>query len=436
MGRNGSSVNRTEQREKLLQADDLLHSRLWHLQRKDQLFASLFATAGNDTALGRTHTSIQEGEKDFKKIIDSIERKGIELDQAAGSNDFQNMTTFFKTILENRRFLDNLRSDMGSNGKESMPEKKQFFKLQNQLYEKDKLIADLQNKNTSGDQGAILSIQNELQEKNKQINTLGIEIQNARKEKDAFTKSLAQLGNELKEKNISIGLLENSKVSSNQKVLLGMQNEVTARDKRIRDLEFQLQSKTPEKNTATQSMFKLQNEIIEKDKRIRDLEVRLQNKAPEKNTSTQSMFKLQNDIIEKDKRIRNLEAQALRKAPEKNTSTQEILKLQNELVQKEKVIAALENKNIPAETKTLKTLQSKIVEKDKRIHSLEDQLQSGVASANNSYKAATGETLEDLQQRNTNLRLAYNNTMTQMGVLTKKYNLLKSEVDQLKNQRK
>jgi hypothetical protein len=42
-----------------------------------------------------------------------------------------------------------------------------------------------------------------------------------------------------------------------------------------------------------------------------------------------------------------------------------------------------------------------------------------------------GESTRDL----TNLRLAYNNTMTQLGVLQKKYNLLKAEMDQIKGQR-
>jgi chromosome segregation ATPase len=510
------------QQAKFMAADELLHARLWQLQDMDQKFASLLTTQYDQEALVRINASIQYAEESFRKSIDSISRIGVAYDEQSGTNDFQNMTTFFKKILENRRFIAFTRMGILSSGEGSGNEKQTILKLQNELYEKDKMIASsannktvvnlqaqlgekdkqilaleaqiqkaqtekqeytqttqklqaeltekdkiiasLGNKKTSPDQKTILNLQNELSVKNKQISDLQAQGQS---DKQIYTQTVQKLQNELSEKNKIIASAANKRLPADQKGLVALQSEISTKNKQISDLQTQIQKEQSDKKAYSQTIQKFQSDIVQKnkmidalsnikiptdDKALANLEKEisaknkqisdLQRELNEKNKTIASgsntklpadqkgLISLQNELSAKNKQISTLQAEMKKEAAEKKTYSQTINNLQLELIEKNKIIASAGNRKVPTDQKALVTLQNEIAEKDRRIKRLEDQLLNPSAS-----KSAGGESIKDLQERNTNLRLAYNNTMTQLGLLQKKYNSLKAEMDQVKGQR-
>ncbi|MBC7829128.1 MAG: hypothetical protein H7122_15365 [Chitinophagaceae bacterium] len=487
----GSGISQTQQ-EELLKVDELLHARLWQLQHMDQQFASQSTTQTEGAELSKSNASIQYMEEAFRKSIDSIERIGVNYDEESGTNDFQNMTSFFKKILENRRFLAYTRQSFVSDTKGSN-DKQTILRLQNELYEKDKIIVSYANKDSQAGNQELVNLKNQITEKEKQIVTLEGQVQKEQGEKQQYLQSSQKLQNDLAEKEKMIAALTNKKGTGDQTALLNLQNEISIKNKQIGNLENQLQKGQTEKQTYTQAIQKLQTDLAEKNKIIaasanqklpdaqkamaslqNDVTLRLrqvstlqaqvlkdqaeiksysqtiqklqnelsqkskQNTAATNNSATdqKTLSVLQNDINEKNKKISTMEAQMKREQTDRQSYTQTISNLQTELIEKNKLIASAGNRKVPADQKAMLTLQNEITEKDRRIRSLEEQLQSGIRTVNATNKQAGGESVRDLEQRNTNLRLAYNNTMTQLGVLQKKYNLLKTEMDFLRNQQK
>lgn len=521
----GSAFNRRgskgleNQQGELKNADEMLHARLWQLQDLDQQFASQMNTQYDQNALARTNVSIQSSEEAFRKSIDSVARIGSSYDDQSGTNDFQNMTTFFKKILENRRFIAFTRMGILAGGGGSGSEKQTILKLQNELYEKEKLIASSANNKT------VISLQDQLDEKDKKIATLEAEIQKGQTEKQNFAQTTQKLQNEisekdkiitslgarktapddkliaklqteanakntqisnlqaqaqsdkqtynqnlqklqteLKEKDKTIASFANRTTSEDKKAFATLQNEVNVKNKQISDLQTQVQKEQADKRTYTQSIAKFQNDIAEKNKMINALsnikiptddkaiaslqkEVsdknkqisELQNQVTEKDraiaaaatnrvaTNQKGVASLQNEVNSKNSQIAALQADLKKESDDKKEYSKLIQVLQQDLIAKNKIIAA-GNSKVPADQKAVLTLQSEIAEKDRRIRRLEEQLQSN--SGNRAIHTSNVST-----QENNNLRLAYNNTMTQLGVLQKKYNLLKAEMDQLKGQR-
>lgn len=517
-GGKGAKVSKAQEDFKL--SDDLLHARLWQLQDMDQKFASLMTTQYDQEALVKTNASIQYAEESFQKSIDSITRIGAAYDERTGSNDFQNLTTFFKKILENRRFIAFTRMGILAGGQGSASEKQIIVRLQNELYEKDKMIAagtdnkmirDLESQlaekdktiselqtqvqkeqadkqayaqttqklqselseknkmigseeNKSGpDQKAVLTLKNELTAKNKQISDLQAQSESSRQ---TYTQTIQKLQNELSEKNKVIASSSNKKGSADEKALTALQTEINTKNKQVSDLQAQVQRDNAEKKTYAQTIQKYQNDIaakntmidalsnikiptddklvakLQKDISERDKQISsLSNELNEKNKAiaTASSNKLpadqkgvaalRNEINDKNKQISTLQAEVRKEAAEKQNYSQTIQTLQLELIEKNKIIASAGNRKVPADQKAVVTLQNEIAEKDRRIKRLEEQLSSGSIARQASYSNAK-ET-----EVNTNLRIAYNNTMAQLGLLQKKYNTLKAEMDQLKSQR-
>lgn len=549
VGKYGSKASGTTQ-GKLIEADELLHARLWQLQNMDHRYASLVSTQNDVEHLAKSNLAIQFAEESFRKSIDSIDRVGKQYDQETGTNDFQNMTTFFKTILENRRFLSNARLGLASEEKgpavyrqiilnlqdeitkkdklisgtanNSQDDKSQLAvqtavaekdkqiaslesqlqkegadkktyadevqKLQTELTEKNKIIASSANKNVPTDQKALVNLQTQVTEKNKRIGTLEDQVRKEQSDKDAYIKAVQKIQGDMVEKDKMISALSNIKIPVAPKATVTPETGNTQRNaQQIQDLQAQIQKEKSEKKTISESIEKYKKDLVEKDKMIsalsnikipeakkesvkpesgltqkdnqlRDLQTQIQKEQSEKKAISEALEKnkrelvekdkmiatlsnikvptaqktqpsLQNDLNEKNKRIRTLEVQLQNNQSEKQTYTQTINNLQLELIEKNKIIASAGNRKLPTDQKALVTLQNEIAEKDKRIRSLEAQVRNGVSS-----RPAAGESVKDLEQRNANLRLAYNNTMTQLGVLQKKYNLIKAEVDELKNQ--
>ena len=532
----GRGAKKTDVRQEDLKvADEILHARLWQLQDMDQQFASLLSRQFDQNALQKTNASIQTAEAALKKSIDSLTEVGLAYDEAMGTNDFQNMTTFFQKILENRRFIAFTRMGVIS-GDGSPNEKQTILKLQNELYEKDKLIAAAATDKT------VISLQNQLGEKDKKIFALETQLQKEEAEKQGYVQSTQKLQSDLAEKDKIITSLGNRNTGPDQKAILDLQKELSAKNKQINDLQTQAQSNTQtvqrlqselgEKNklladankkqpSDQRALAALQNELTQKNTQITNLQRQVQT---EKQNYTQSVQKLQSDLTEKNrlladanrklpadqkslatlqnevstknKQLSDLQNQLQRELAEKKANAQ---KFQNDLAQKNKMIDALSNIKIPTDDKAVASLQREVRAKDKQITDLElqvEQLSTTVASSAKApadqrgltalqnelstknkqistlqaelrkeqlEKQGFSKTINDLQleliEKNkviasngssiarpavsngensrdlTNLRLAYNNTMTQLGVLQKKYNLLKAEMDQIKGQR-
>ena len=500
LGKKGSRA--IELQQDFQRCDELLHARLWQLQDMDQQFASLVSNQNDHASLTKTNASIQLAEENFRRSLDSISRVGASYDEKSHTNDFENMITFFKKILENRRFIAFTRMSIisGSGGSTSQT----IMKLQNEIYEKDRQIA------SSSSNKTVLTLQGQLAEKEKQIMLLEAQAQKDQAEKQTYVQNAQRLQTEIAEKDKVIASLGSKKAGGDQKALVDLQAQLSAKNNQINTLQTQLQT---EKQSYTQTVQKLQGEIAEKDralataskklpndqktvsnlqneiatrnKQISDLQSQAQT---DKKSYTQTIQKYQADLAQKtkmvdalsnikiptdDKAVASLQRELSSKNKQisdlqaevdaknrliasnsgKQVSTDQkafaaiqtelatkngqidnlqktINDLQAELIEKNKLIAQAGNRRVPTDQKAVVTLQNEIAEKDKRIRRLEEQLQTGVASS----RPAGGAIVKDLEQTNTNLRLAYNNTMTQLGVLQKKYNVLKAEMDQMKGQ--
>lgn len=438
MGRKGSKNSKIQQ-EEFKKADELLHAVLWQLQDMDQRFASLLTTQNDQGGLEKTNASIQYTEEAFRKSIDSIARIGSAYDEETGTNDFQNMTTFFKKILENRRFIAFTRMGVISGGGGNATEKQTILRLQNELYEKDrmiassasnktvislqgqldekgkqvaaletekqglvqttqklqgelaekdKMIASLGSKNTStADQRAVLNLQKEIAAKNKQISDLQTQSQS---EKQNYTQTIQKLQTEVSEKNKTIAA-SNKKLPADQKALASLQNEINVKNKQISDLQKQSQS---EKQTSSQAIQKLQGEVSEKNKTIAAISNK---KLP---ADQKGLASLQNEINVKNKQISDLQTQVQKEQSERKTYSQTIQKFENDLAQKSKMIDALSNIKIPTDDKAIASLQKEIGTKNKQISDLQTELNEknkAIASASNNKLPADQKGLTSLQ---------------------------------------
>jgi PAX-interacting protein 1 len=539
----------SEQREELLKVDELLHARLWQLQHMDKQYSSLLITQNDEDALNKANASIQFAEESFRKSIDSIDRIGKQYDDQAGTNDFQNITTFFKTTLENRRFLAYARLGLLSEKKGSAGYALTVLKLQDEIDKKDKIIAgyeatnndqeknamrnaiaekdkqvgELQsqlqklqeekqlytetaqklqteieqknkiietaNKKLPADQKLVQTLQTDVAEKNKQIGTLQAQLKKEQSDKQMFAQSVQKLQNEVVEKNKLIAAEANKRTANEQKAMLALQNDINAKSNRIGTLETQLKKEQSDKLVYAQGMQRLQNEVNEKNKlitslnrkspidqktlvslqtqvnernkKISALEAQLKKEQTDKQAYAQSIQKLQNEVAdknkllasanskapidqktlanlqtqinEKNKRISTLESQIKKEQSDRQAYAQSVQKLQSEIVEKNKLIASANKR--PASTtdqKVVQTLQNDIAARDQRIRALEDQLKQ-TQTRTVAYKPEDATSLKDLQQKNNNLKLAYNNSLAQLDMVVRKYNALKSENDQLRS---
>lgn len=196
-----------------------------------------------------------------------------------------------------------------------------------------------------------------------------------------------------------IGALSNIKIPTDDKAIASLQREVTEKDKRINELQSEVNSKNKSIVSSTTKTSADQKGVIA----------------------------LQNELANKNKQVDNLQIQVRKETKEKEQYANTIHELQLELIEKNKLIASAGNRKVSTDQKALLTLQNEIAEKDRKLRRLEEQLQNASIA-----RPVSNVNVRDLEERNTNLRLAYNNTMTQLGVLQKKYNVLKAEVDQLK----
>ena len=485
LGKNESKFYKAQQAE-LLRVDELLHARLWQIQNMDQQFITLLTTQNDPSALERTHTSIQLSEEIFRKLIDSIEQVGTKYDEEGGTNDFQNLNEFFKKILENRRFLSYTRQGVLSDSKGLVSDKQTILKLQNELFERDKIISDYSRQDSASESKTLIALRNQVGEKDKQLLVLQTQIQKDETERQGYTQATQKLQADLAEKEKLVAALSSKKGTTDQAALQNLQKDIAAKNNQITALQTQLQKEQAEKNDYAQTIQKLQGELNEKNKQltaavnrksttdqkalinqISALQTQVQKEQAEKNKYAQTIQKLQgelndknkqlsasvnkksptdqraltslqNDINERNKRIQILENQIRKEQTERKNYTQTVHNLQMELIEKNKLLVS-GNKKAPTDQRELTALQNQITEKDRRIRSLQDQLAVAQRPGTNvprTVSNVSNANLKELQETNTNLRLSYNNTMAQLGLLQKRYNDMKSELDILKTQRR
>jgi predicted RNase H-like nuclease (RuvC/YqgF family) len=175
-------------------------------------------------------------------------------------------------------------------------------------------------------------------------------------------------------------------------------------------------------------MQKLQGEVAEKNKAI----AASSNKksAPDQ----QALQGLQKELTQKNDQIKSLQTAIQKEQSATKKYAQIVTNLQTELIERNKLIAAAagNGKTPQADPRALLSLQNEITEKNKRIRNLEDQLKQSLAKTQTA-QPASGESLKSVKQSNDNLKVAYNNTLAQINLLTRKYNALKAENDQLRS---
>jgi chromosome segregation ATPase len=422
LGKKKYIASLTKQREQLLKADELLHARLWQLQSMDQQYSSLLTVQRDDASLAKSNASIEAAEQSFQKAIDSIHRMGSQYDEQAGTNDFQNLTGFFKTILENRRFLTYTRSALNSNDK-GASSYITILKLQEELQRKDKLLAAATDKNAEKEK---VELQNAIAERDKQIQILQTAIQKEQVEKQTYASQVQKLEAAVTEKDKLLASSAN-KLPADQKALHNLQTQVTDKNNQVRNLEAQIQKDQSEKQGYLQTVKKLQTELNEKNKVIAETAnkrsadqkafqglqtqvtdknnqiLKLQADLNEKNkllvaatnkkspVDQKALASLQSQITDKNNQIRSLEAQVRKEQSEKQATAQSLQKLEAQLIEKNKIIAAA-NTKLPANQKTLVNLQKEVAQKNDQIRSLQAAIQKEQAE-----KKSYTQTVQNLQ---------------------------------------
>jgi hypothetical protein len=130
-----------------MQADNLLHARLLRLQQMDREYASLYSEAASDVAVEMARVSIQYTEDALRLTIDSMENRRKTLDDNI-SGELWKLTTYFKTIMENRRFLTAVKS-AGSKAAGNPNDELYLKALQEELRQKEAFIDKLRAKSAS-----------------------------------------------------------------------------------------------------------------------------------------------------------------------------------------------------------------------------------------------------------------------------------------------
>ena len=82
----------------------MLHARLLELQQMDRTYAAQFNEQESTIALEISQLSLHKAEQALVKTLDSLEVARTGWDDRT-SSDLWKLTTYFKTIMENRQFL-------------------------------------------------------------------------------------------------------------------------------------------------------------------------------------------------------------------------------------------------------------------------------------------------------------------------------------------
>lgn len=126
----------------VLDADALLHRRLQMVLDADSTFAHLATSAAATEMLDAANERITTAEITLQKTMDSLEQ--IAQDKTDSSARLQLIVGYFKTLLESRRALSDLRMLLSANSDDSTSMQHTLVQLRAELHQKNKRIAALE----------------------------------------------------------------------------------------------------------------------------------------------------------------------------------------------------------------------------------------------------------------------------------------------------
>lgn len=142
-GKKTNLTGNTSQEHQVLVADEILHEHLDKLQQLDQKYTILLIDSATGPGLKIIIQTITESEAAFSKAIDSVNEAGKNY-SPENTRKFENMTTSFRSLLNNRAFSNNRHNVPISNNKISVTEQNELIKLKKDLQEKDGQITNLE----------------------------------------------------------------------------------------------------------------------------------------------------------------------------------------------------------------------------------------------------------------------------------------------------
>jgi predicted nucleic acid-binding Zn-ribbon protein len=138
------SILSAVQENKLLQYDELLHTRLNNLQELDNQFADLVGSTAQAKNYDSLNMIILQQEESFRKSMDSVNRQAKTTGEAANPA-FLKMLGAFKSVLESRKIAGSLRNAVAISQSSFTPDEKALFKLQQELMTKTNRVTTLEN---------------------------------------------------------------------------------------------------------------------------------------------------------------------------------------------------------------------------------------------------------------------------------------------------
>lgn len=134
------------QQNSVLAQDEALHEQLNELNKLDDAYSAEMTTkdSANSNGLEEINARISAGEEGFARSIDSISKLSPTIPNKVTESFFVNMIMSFRSALQNRKSISNLRNAISKDNTVLDPAQKAFFKLQNELLQKDTRIANLE----------------------------------------------------------------------------------------------------------------------------------------------------------------------------------------------------------------------------------------------------------------------------------------------------
>lgn len=132
------------QQNNVLMQDEILHERLNTLHKLDEEYSLLFTDPTNKTGLAEINARISAEEQAFGKLIDSVSKESPSIPNKTNESFFVHMVMSFRSVLQNRLSISNLRKAISNNNTVLDPGQRELFQLQNELLAKDTKIANLE----------------------------------------------------------------------------------------------------------------------------------------------------------------------------------------------------------------------------------------------------------------------------------------------------
>lgn len=219
----------------LMQADEWLHLQFNKIREMEEQYAM---QENDSSATNRDELKLQitEAQNAMRNSLDSLELASAKYNSGKEAESFKNMTSYFKYTLNNKSLMNastSLPVGEGSQDKSS----KLVLALKNELEEKNKKIAELENRGaTSGQdalahQSTVVNLQKEVRDKNSRIAALEQQLKKAQAVTPTYARANGEDVEALKQRNANLKLAYNS--AQTQLGLLTKQYRALKRDNEI-----------------------------------------------------------------------------------------------------------------------------------------------------------------------------------------------------------